>query len=147
MRRTGLISAFVGCMVATSFPYVTFLLVGILSEGKKNSVFVPVGICLPTPCASLPKSLTKLLTETSLSVPHERTRYSIDIPVSFLTTEFMRRSVSCVVLMSSVLSICAAAAAYWGANRSVYCVVLMSSVLSICAGVAAYWGANEDMLE
>jgi len=114
-----LISVFVVRMVATSLPYVTFLFLGILSRDVKNNVFVYAGICVPAPWSSLPKSSAKLLTHTSLSVPRERARYSIKIPVSLWTTEFMRRSVSCVALMSSVVSTCAAVATYGGATENV----------------------------
>ena len=72
--RTWLISVFVGRMVVTSLPYVTFLLLGILSRRMKNNVFIPVGISVPAPWASLPKSFARILTHTSFYVPRERAR-------------------------------------------------------------------------
>ena len=59
---------------------------GISERGMKNTVFVPVGILVPTHWESRPRSFARLVFQMSLSGPCVRWEYSRDWPVSVSIT-------------------------------------------------------------
>ena len=66
--------------------YVTFLLGGTAERGMKRMVFVPL-ILVPTPCASLPRSLARAVIQSAFAGVRSKCLYSRESPVCASMTE------------------------------------------------------------
>ena len=59
---------------------------GNAERGMKNTMFVPVGILVPTPWASQPRSFARLVFQMALSGPRVKLKYYRDWPLSVSIT-------------------------------------------------------------
>ena len=79
-------SVLLGRIDATRRTYETLRPSGMFFFLMKNTVFVPLGIRVPTPCANRPRSFARLVSHRRLSGPCAKCLYSRILPVSESTT-------------------------------------------------------------